>query len=215
MIIHDNYCSSLLFLNDFAPNKRNARAIDCPPNFENLAGGICTIIQEGIFDFCSANDACHQMGLSRNLRVHLIGMNLTKIISRLKRSGSMYTSTIKLLRPDEGNRAGWHVGVPGQANFTTQGDEMDLWDEQVQPDNIRKPLNVSNRCKLQCMCQWGVLAPPAAVCKLEYRCRSFYFNSKLSKCYVTLYVDSLLARRKKSSIECGLGAICTAKLVTL
>ncbi|TPP59312.1 hypothetical protein FGIG_10672 [Fasciola gigantica] len=119
------------------PNKWNARAIDCPPNFENLAGDICTIIQEGTYNFCSANNACHQMGLSRNLRVHLIGMNLTKIISRLKRSGPMYTSINKLLRPDEGNRVGWRVGVPGQANFTTQGDEKGLWCAG-QPDNIEE-----------------------------------------------------------------------------
>ncbi|TPP63913.1 hypothetical protein FGIG_01310 [Fasciola gigantica] len=234
-------------------NKWNAQAIDCPPNFDNLADDICTIIQEETSDFCSANDACHQMGLSRNLRVNLIGMNVTKIISWLKRSGSIYTSINKLLRPDQANRAGWRVGVPGQANFMTQGNEMDLWDDD-QPEDKREVVTAVKDGKLHdvtmegfyysALCEWAgrgssilvasgierfnaefpesmndlffrerqivgclekrsavTLIECAKICKLEYRCRSFYFNAKMSKCYMALYVDSLLSLGDKAQSE--------------
>ncbi|THD28469.1 hypothetical protein D915_000702 [Fasciola hepatica] len=234
-------------------NKWSAQAIDCPLNFDNLADDICTIIQEGTYDFCSANDACHQVGLNHNLRVNLIGMNVTKIISQLKKSGSVYTSLNKLLRPDEGTRAGWRVGVPGQANFKTQGDEMDLW-YYNQPEDKRDVVTAVIDGKLHdvavgwfcysALCEWaglgsslligsgtemfsaefpeslndlffterqiigclektsaGTLIECAKICKLEYRCRSFNFNAKMSKCYMALYVDSLLSLGDKAQSE--------------
>ncbi|THD28470.1 hypothetical protein D915_000703 [Fasciola hepatica] len=128
-------------------NKWNPQALDCPPNFDNLASDVCLIIQEETYNFCAANNAGHQVGLNHNLRVNLIGMNVTKIISQLKKSGSIYTSLNKLLRPDEGNRAGWRVGVPGQANFTTQGNEMDLWYDN-QPEDKREVVTAAIEGKL-------------------------------------------------------------------
>ncbi|TPP59310.1 hypothetical protein FGIG_10670 [Fasciola gigantica] len=47
----------------------------------------------------------------------------------------------------------------------------------------------------------GTLLECAKICKLEYRCRSFYFNNKMSKCYMALYVDSLLSSEDKAQSE--------------
>ncbi|TPP66494.1 hypothetical protein FGIG_08566 [Fasciola gigantica] len=156
-------------------------------------------------------------------------MNVTKIISQFEDAGSLFTSINKLLRPDEGNQAGWRVGVPGQANFTTQGNEVDLW-RYHQPESKTEVVAVVRHGRLHAVASWsGIMTLSASVgdmgrtwngngghcsgnrnlsvsasptnplktCKLEYRCRSFYFNAKMSKCYMTLYVDSLLSSEEQ------------------